>query len=85
MRAVVAVYRGDQQEIGALALGELVKLDETYSVRLVGFDVESLNDYLIRGDIFQGAYISCKKCHETQDEETLATFFSFAVEHELRH
>ena len=35
MRAVVAVYRGDQEEHVTLDEGQLVLIDETYSVRLV--------------------------------------------------
>jgi hypothetical protein len=35
MRAVVAVYRGDQEEQITLDPGQLVLIDETYSVRLV--------------------------------------------------
>ena len=35
MRAVVEVYYGDQEERVTLEPGQLVMLDETYSVRLV--------------------------------------------------
>lgn len=35
MRAVVAVYRGDQEELLTLDHGQLVLIDETYSLRLV--------------------------------------------------
>lgn len=35
MRAVIAVYRGDQEENVTLDGGQLVLLDETYSFRLV--------------------------------------------------
>lgn len=35
MKAVVAVYRGDQEELVTLDPGQLVLIDETYSVRLV--------------------------------------------------
>lgn len=36
--AVVEVYRGDQAERVTLQPGQLVLLDETYSLRLVGLD-----------------------------------------------
>ncbi len=35
MRAVVAVYRGDQEENVTLEQGQLTIIDDTYSVRLV--------------------------------------------------
>jgi hypothetical protein len=35
MKAVVAVYRGDQEELVTLDEGQLALIDETYSVRLV--------------------------------------------------
>lgn len=35
MRAVIEVYRGDQEELITLDPGQLVLIDETYSVRLV--------------------------------------------------
>lgn len=35
MHAVIAVYRGDQEEFVTLDPGQLVLIDETYSVRLV--------------------------------------------------
>jgi hypothetical protein len=38
MRAVIEVYRGDQEELVTLDEGQLVTVDETYSVRLVDVD-----------------------------------------------
>lgn len=35
MRAVIEVYRGDQDERVALEAGQLVRLDDAYSIRLV--------------------------------------------------
>lgn len=35
MRAVVEVHRGDQEERVTLEAGQLVRIDDTYSVRLV--------------------------------------------------
>lgn len=35
MKAVIEVYRGDQEERVTLDGGQLVLIDETYSVRLV--------------------------------------------------
>ncbi len=35
MKAVVAVYRGDQEENVTLEQGQLTIIDDTYSVRLV--------------------------------------------------
>jgi hypothetical protein len=85
MRVDLEFCQGRKTKGAALALGELAKLDRTRSVRLVGFDVESLNKYLIFGDGGGNSSIFCSTCKESQTDDNLANFFSFAVEHDLRH
>lgn len=85
MRAVFELCRAGKTVTEGLALGERARLDRKHSIRLVGFDVESLSNYLIFGDGGGNSSIFCRTCKESQTDDNLANFFSFAVEHDLRH
>ena len=85
MRVHIKLYQGRKTSDTMLALGEFTKLDRSRTVRLVGFDVESLNSYLIFGDGGGNTSVFCSTCKESRYADNLAEFVSFAIEHDMRH